>query len=305
MFDRRQFVQAGSALTLAAAVDPSFAQKAAEPTKAAAQLPGLASKVEPKASPAPAQAPAVDVIKPRHVLCFLGNWKSAAEADIIVRGLGRGFELDKEFSSFGKPDERMLESFKAAADRTNPSMTDEDWKAIEGHTSVAYVLSPFIERDKAVPIGIQTMVVMSNFLKGGKAVALKHESSGLAHGKARWLTMLDRAKAAKGEEVLAPLVLSTVRRPIVDKDKALYSCGAHLLGVRDIEVLGMKDEMNAVQLMDQLIAAQVKAGPTAPPPESMRAGPMSKPMSISLSATKRYGADELFFNPWGYLRVRA
>jgi hypothetical protein len=296
--DRRDFVLgvAAGVVGLPALAQEKAKQDAIQNVKG--KLPeGLTTTVTPPA------AKAAEQIKPRHIMCLLGNWKSIEEVHAVVSAIGKGFELDREFSIL-KNDDRMKKAFEASADRVVPSMQAEDWAAIEKHTAVAYVLSPLIERDKSVQLAVQAMVVMSNLLRAGKAVALKHDTSGLAHGKARWLELFDKAKASKGEDVFAPMIEAAVRRPIADK-QALYSCGAQLLGVRDVEVVGEKDERKAAQMMDQLINAQLRAGYNAPAPESMRLGMSGKAAPIVVTRTKRYEEDDFFYNPYGYLRVRA
>jgi hypothetical protein len=298
--DRRDFVL-GSVAAAGVMGVPAFAQEKAKQDavqNAKGKLPeGLATSTTPPAAKAP------EPIKPRHIMCFLGNWKSIEEVNIVVKALGKGFELDREFSIM-KNDDRMKKAFEASADRVSPSMQADDWTAIEKHTAVAYILSPPIDREKSVQIAVQAMVMMSNMLRAGKAVALKHDTAGLAHGKTRWLEILDKARASKGQDVFAPMIEATVRRPIADK-QALYSCGAQLLGVRDVEIVGEKDERKAAQMIDQLINAQLRAGYNAPAPEAMRLGMSGKAATIAVTRTKRYEEDDFFYNPYGYLRVKA
>ncbi len=240
------------------------------------------------------------VVKARHVICVLGGWKSIDEVAPIVKAFGRGFEIDKEYFAT-KPDERMKKAFESSADRTNPSMQDSDWKAIAGHMSVMYILSPPVDREKSITIAVQTLGLISTLLKAG-ALAVKCESPGLAHGKAQWLALGERAKSARDDALIQVLIEATVRRPIED-GKILFSCGAHLLGVRDVETVGVMDQRQAVKLMDNLITAQIKAGFDAAIPSSIRVGAVTNPVPITSGPNMRHETDDYFYNPFGYLRV--
>ncbi|VUD63074.1 hypothetical protein TDB9533_03169 [Thalassocella blandensis] len=65
------------------------------------------------------------------------------------------------------------------------------------------------------------------------ALAIKGESSGIAHGKLRWLELSERSK--EPENQLSSLYRAWVRLPISD-DSKLYSVGMHLIGMKDAEI---------------------------------------------------------------------
>ncbi len=114
---------------------------------------------------------------PRHVICVLGNWRDLDEVDAIVRQKGfSGFELDREFSQLS-PDDRMMGSFEASYDRVSPSMSGEDWNAVQKHGAVAYVLSPPILKDHAADISGGALLLTAALLRGG-GIAAKGEGRG-------------------------------------------------------------------------------------------------------------------------------
>jgi hypothetical protein len=241
------------------------------------------------------------VIKARHVICVLGDWRNFEAIKSLVESFGQGFSFDTEYSKTS-PDKRMTRSFDTSADRVDPSMTESDLKAIAGHKSVAYVISPPVDREKSLVVAKQTLELIAKFFAAG-ATAIKNESPGLAHGKARWLALIERAKTGAGDSATQALIEATVRRPI-GAENLLYSCGAHLLGVRDIETVGVKNERDAVKLMDRLITLQLKTDHATPAPTSIDSE-SAKPLKVTTSNSDHYEDDTFFYNPFGYLRINA
>ena len=241
------------------------------------------------------------VIKTRHVICVLGDWRSLAPVASLVAAFGQGFTFDDEESKTTS-DSRMVRAFDVSADRVESSMTAADLKAIAGHKAVAYVISPPVDREKSIIVAQQVLELIGKLFAAG-ATAIKNESPGLAHGKARWLALIQRAKAGTTDEATQALIEATVRRPI-GSDNLLYSCGAHLLGVRDVETVGIKNERDAVKIMDRLIAQQLKAGRSATSPTSIDSD-NGKPLPVALSDSEHYEDDSFMHNPFGYLRVKA
>jgi hypothetical protein len=245
------------------------------------------------------------VIKARHVICVLGEWRNLSAVSSLVESFGQGFTFDAEFSKTS-PDKRMTRAFDVSADRVDPSMTEADLKAIAGHKSVVYVLSPPVDREKSLIIARQTLELIAKLFAAG-ATAIKNESPGLAHGKARWLALIERAKitarAGASDDAMQALIEATVRRPI-SAENLLYSCGAHLFGLRDIETVGVKNERDAVKLMDRLIAMQLKAGYAAATPTSIESD-SKKLLPVTTSNSEHYESDSFLYNPFGYLSVKA
>jgi hypothetical protein len=245
------------------------------------------------------------VIKARHVICVLGDWRNFDTVKSLVESFGQGFTFDSEYSKTSA-DKRMTRAFDVSADRVDPSMTEADLKAIAGHKSVVYVLSAPIDREKSLIVARQTLELIGKLFAAG-ATAIKNESPGLAHGKARWLALVERAKTGAGasasDDATQALIEATVRRPI-SAENLLYSCGAHLFGLRDIETVGVKNERDAVKLMDRLIAMQLKAGYAAATPTSIESD-SKKPLPVTPSSNAHYDDDSFHYNPFGYLRVKA
>jgi hypothetical protein len=205
---------------------------------------------------------------PRHVICILGNWSELDEVDSIIEQFGHsGFELDREFSQLS-PDSRMATAFKASYDRVNPSMSMQDWGDIERHTTVAYILSPPVQKKLSVDISGQALLLTASLLKRG-GVAAKSESAGIAHGRNRWLELAtDYGNAKDKGDIHAQdtsLYWAWVRRPVIDDDDGVYySCGMHLLGERDCEIESSLDVPDTIEWMDLLGLYLVGDRPTRP-----------------------------------------
>lgn len=136
--------------------------------------------------------------------------------------------------------------------------------------------------------------VQNCFQIGARAV--KCESSGLAHGKERWIEL-----ASEPDD---PSQFWTwVRRPLCDEG-IIYSCGMHILGHPDIEVVGesISDSLELIDLFAMYIFVDR-------PGNRLKAGGVfslsseSPRYRISKADCNRYDDDEFFYNPSGYWRL--
>jgi hypothetical protein len=224
--------------------------------------------------------------------------------DALVAEAGAGqFTLDREFSTL-TPEPRMTDAFQASYDRATPSMTDEDWQAIQAHKSVMYVLSPPIPKEEAIEISGQTLQVIAALLRKG-GLAAKAESAGIAHGKNRWLQLAERyANAPKAHAGYAALFKAFVRRPIQTK-MLYYSCGMHLLGERDVEISTKLDDTVALEWIDLLCLYLVADRPTREVKEGdgFRLRDDGPRRIMNFWDCKRFSDDDFMYNPYGYIRL--
>ena len=246
------------------------------------------------------------MVLPRNVLCALGAWKSLAPVARLLRESGSGFELDEEHSQL-EPDRRMMSAFDAAADRVKPSLLREDRAAIMNHRAVLYLLSPRLPVGEAQQRSVQALALVQALLDGG-ATALKSESSGIAHGAARWRQLAKRAAAAAATgdrlERASALYAAWVRRPIRD-GAVLYSCGMHLLGEHDLELGPGEHLTEDLRWMDllalYLLAEQSDRG--LGEGEGFRQRPEGERRILRLRTCERYQPDDFAFNPYGYWQL--
>lgn len=231
---------------------------------------------------------------PRHILCVLGTWSKFDSVKEIVEKVGGGFELDIECSEL-EPDERMQMAFEACMDRVTPTMTDEDWTAIEEHSAVAYVLSPYMTADSAKMISGKLLMILSALLENG-GVAAKSESAGIAHGLAKWRQLIAAYEAEQAEEAKSRILYEAwVRRPIKEGD-LLYSVGMHLLGKPDIQVNDCV-ELKAVKLIDS-IALRILSSDRLSFYDDV-----GGECTVQLLPCERYTSEDPNHNPYGYVHL--
>ncbi len=241
----------------------------------------------------------------RHVLCVLGTGLDLDEVEVIAGK--EGFELDREYSET-EPDPRMPAAFEACAARA--SFTGADWAAVEEHDTVAYLLSPPVLPDASFTVARRSLVLTAELLRSG-ATAVKNESSGLTHGRERWLDLAAGVYTGLPEDSVVPLYRAWVKRPIA-ASSVHHSCGMHLLGAPDAElerppadggaepdadtVAGLLDAL-ALHLLTERPARDIEDG------EGFRLTPDAPQWILRHHPCERYEEDDIFFNPHGYWRL--
>jgi hypothetical protein len=240
---------------------------------------------------------------PRHVLCVLGSGLDLSEMERIAADFG-GLVLDREHSE-AEPDPRMPEAFKACM--AAASFDEADWAAVESHDTVGYLLSAPMMRDVAADTSRRVLAATAALLRSG-ASAVKNESSGITHGRDRWLALADRVADAKDEDLAGDLVTAWVKLPIYD-GRVLYSCGMHLLGAPEVEIEVHEDHQDdlpdLVTLLD-VLAIYLLTDPRAQEIKDGAGFRMTEhaPRRLLRTGTcDRYDEDDFFFNPYGYVRL--
>jgi hypothetical protein len=242
---------------------------------------------------------------PRHVLCVLGSGLDLSEIERIAADYG-GFVLDREYSET-EPDPRMPKAFKASM--AEASFDETDWAAVESHDTVGYLLSAPMMRELAADTSRRLLAATAALLRSG-ATAVKNESSGITHGRDRWLALADLAAAAEGEDLADTLVTAWVQRPIHDGE-VLYSCGMHLLGAPEVEIEVDEEQLTDDGLPDLVthldtLATYLLTDPRAEEIEDGAGFRMAEDAPRWLLRTGPYDRcdeDDLFFNPYGYVRL--
>ena len=229
-------------------------------------------------------------IQPRHVVCILNNDQD------VIRNLCKeypGFEYDEEYSH-GNFQEGMSTAFAASMECLIPSFVLEDQESIYKHTAVNYVLYPRMHKQDAVDISQKMLSFVAEAFKLG-ALAVKGESSGIAHGKLRWLELSERSK--EPENQLSSLYRAWVRLPISD-DSKLYSVGMHLIGMKDVEINNCD---SAIDDLDMFLLYLVvdRAEPNIKNGQTFSKDNESMVYTINGIDCNRYESDDFFYNPYG------
>jgi hypothetical protein len=229
-------------------------------------------------------------IQPRHVVCILNN-----DQDIIRKLCNDypDFQYDEEYSH-SNYQEGMSTAFAASMDCLIPSFLLEDQEAVAKHTAVSYVLSPHMHAGEEIDISQRMLSFVADSFSLG-ALAVKGESSGISHGKQRWLDLFERSKD-QGKQ-LGALYRAWVRLPISDIAK-IYSVGMHLIGMKDAEI----EQSNfAIDDLDSFLCYLVVDGaePNIKNGQTFSKDNESTIYTINAIDCSRYEKDDFFYNPFG------
>jgi hypothetical protein len=226
-------------------------------------------------------------VYPRIVLCVPGPWEG--REDLALR-LGPSFVLEEKRlrradgseafdAEFRGPDPRMRPAFQASACRLRPSLTPADFHAIQGHRSALYVLSDPFGRTTAAAAAARMIEIGRALIEAG-GIAVKCESSSIAHSAERW------------RQPDLPLFEAFVRLPIVSEIDELYSVGMHLLGrpdgIVDLKEFEPGDLRGATRVLEEFLRSQATPAGFVASPEPCTG----------------YGPEEFLWNRWGRLRLR-
>ena len=113
-------------------------------------------------------------VRARHVICVLHD-----DLEVLAKIAARfpGFLLDREHS-IDQPDDRMLEAFHVSMDRVEPSFTKADWRKIERHRAVGYVVSPRITRANARAVSTSALRLVKANQCNGRAIREAYKQLG-------------------------------------------------------------------------------------------------------------------------------
>ncbi|QND54723.1 hypothetical protein HB779_22700 (plasmid) [Phyllobacterium sp. 628] len=239
-------------------------------------------------------------VKPRHVLCFLGDEhgleRLSKAASAAIDSFATGFSIDDTYSQ-DEADENMSKSFEVCWDRVEPNAwLQSDEEAVANHKSVLYVLGPRMTPDNAVTVSAGALLLVDELIKAG-AVAVKGESAGVAHGLIRWRELiLQGSVALKNDDAFAlsrTCRLAFAKRPLAS-DTYLESLGYHLVGQPEVFVpKSHGTELESVAVMDAVADDILRHG----------LEPTLKDRGAPLSFASDYDEDEFKFNPYGAVKL--
>ncbi|WP_319054380.1 hypothetical protein [Streptomyces europaeiscabiei] len=252
-------------------------------------------------------------VTPRHVLCAVGVGLDPDVLSRVVDEAGGGdFELD-EFQR--EPDPRMREAFEAAVGAREATNDDEfgedDWAAVDAHDSVAYVLSPPISQANALDVSRRALAVTAALLANG-ATAVKNESSGVACGREQWLALASEAAAAETADDLVGALVRAWVVPVAYDGEMYFSCGMHLLGEADVELVSTATAEPELELLLEwmttmkiasyyLLTEQPEHG--IQDGEGFRIAQDAPRWIMNRMECERFEDDDFFHNPYGYWRL--
>jgi hypothetical protein len=189
----------------------------------------------------------------------------------------------------------VVRSFEAAA-RYDPAFGRGDLDAVGKHAEVLYVVGPNFPAAKADGEARAKLGLGGKLLEAG-GLAIKCESSGVAHSKSRWLDLSrDGSWAARFQAFVKPLITD---------DRDVWSCGLHLLGLPDLIVeksaLSAEEILRyfhvfSVYLLEECAGGGFRSGHT------FRPDAQSPRFRVRWEACSGYDEDDFFFNPFGRRR---
>jgi uncharacterized protein DUF4261 len=235
------------------------------------------------------------VTPPETVLCIPGPWKDRAE--LLVRIFENSGEymfagqilMHGEFKEYFElqvegPDPRMADAIAAAGRHW---ATAADLAQIASHNLVLYLVGPGGSRQRAESF----MRAAAGLLKAG-GMAVKVESSGIAHDRTTWLDMTKR------------LYLFSAHRAFVVSitGSDVYTCGMHNLGYPDAIVARAESE-DPGQLVYDFSRYVFTETPTIHPGETFSASPDAPCYRLTKEECRLYEEGSLFANPYGMWRL--
>lgn len=247
---------------------------------------------------------------PRIVMCLLGNNESKPHFECVLNSEN----IEHEFCD---RDPRMREVFSALY------LEKEDLDEVKDHSLVLYIRSDGYSEPEAPEIASRFLRVACKLLEAG-AVALKCDSSGIAHSRARWLelgrtcdlTVLSKGKAGNSElagDFWNALLCAYVQVRIYSPE-AFYSCGMHLLGYPDVIVSksvlqsALPDNASLVDSAVYLFSAFCIYLLDECPPGQFLSGNTFQPdldfptFRVIWEPCEDFAEDDLYFNPYGRWR---
>ena len=162
---------------------------------------------------------------PKIILCIPGDDDFRAKCEPLLKAENVEYE-------FRPHDPNLARAFKTAS-MSWPSIVPDEFRRIEAHTTVLYVLSKNFAAAEAAKTA-RAFLRVGRRLLGSGGIAIKVESSGIAHSRHRWTDfddLIDRSSASFWHI----LFRTFVQLPIGSRSD-LYSCGMHLLGAPDLIV---------------------------------------------------------------------
>jgi hypothetical protein len=228
------------------------------------------------------------------IICIPGPWADRSEflRAIITQEPAGEFMFaggilahpkgnDHVHLDFYEPYAEMREAFRLAG---QGRLSDLTLDAVGSHRGVAYLHFPVGWLEQRHRLTKFTQVVQRS---GG--VAVKVESSGVAHEWDRWFSLLS------GTTFDAYCSAVTL---IADSER-YYSCGMHHFSLPECSMPRSIDIREAADLMNRFNMYQIVEHPQLTSGHTFSLDPDSPHFRLFLSADARHDADDLFHNPHG------
>jgi hypothetical protein len=222
-----------------------------------------------------------------------GIWQNQREVMQALASKNAGFILagftlmdtatqETAFVELHEPDPRLVDVFETCG---YPWIDEQDLEQIAAHRSTLWVLSS----DVSISQARRMMNAGSALLKAG-GLAVKVETSGVAHSASRWNQFAESAE-------LFPLYCAYVN--LISGDQAIYSCGMHNFGLPDVSVCDEIGEEQATQLLNHFNCYQLEELPPLEEGHYFSLDEASPRYRLAYEACEEYERAHPFHNPFG------
>lgn len=233
---------------------------------------------------------------PLIALCIPGPWESrealaqaiaAQGEDTLLAGnvLRRGDRSARVELAEHDPD--LREDFA----QTGRLFNESDLAAIAAHRSAAWLIGP----GGSLAAGRAMMELADALLRAG-GLAVKVESSGVAHRAQDWLAQSARKETHVGALFIAWVALVALRG-------AVYSCGMHNLGFPDAIVSADLPPQRAGQLLKDFLMYLLHEQPALTEAHTFAVSGDEVRFRLTREPRPLFPADHLFHNPYGWWRL--
>ena len=234
------------------------------------------------------------------ILCIPGSWSDkndfAKSFQTVVRPADFVFggqivmnvrTEDKYRLEFRERDEYLAEAFFLSS---GESLNDETLRKIDSHKSIVYLIG-----SGGSPEECLKMIDLGEKIISAGGFGVKVETSGKAHSAEDWI----RFKNNYGVESLCEAFIQ-----LIGSDKTIHSCGMHNLGQPDVIIDRDNRKDEAEEIIEMFILG--KLGEVTSDNLSDISKEFTKHLprySVKKEPCDEYSPDDLFFNPYGMLRL--
>lgn len=240
-----------------------------------------------------------EVMSEQIIIGVPGVWKNHAEVSQALAAQNHnyifaGFTLmdtttqDVSFVEMQDYDPRLVDVFETLGDS---SITDQELEKIAQHRSTLWVLSSDVSIEQAR----RMMNVGRTLLKAG-GLAVKVESSGVAHSAKRW------QEFAASDDLLQ---MYCAYVSLVEGDEYFYSCGMHNFGLPDVSVDRNAGIADATRLLNQFNSYQLEDLPQLDEGDYFSLDEHSPRYKLTFEACEVFEPEHPFYNPFGRWHLRS
>jgi hypothetical protein len=227
---------------------------------------------------------------PKLVLCVVGDRDFGEVAEGVLAPGGVELEVRDH-------DPRIVEAFQASSFRPLPSLAPAELTAIGEHEKVVYLLSDHYGAAAGPEVARRMLGLGAELLAAG-GLGMKCESSGIAHGRERWLEL-----AAQADDVA---LFDAFVQYLIGDAEDFYTCGLHLLGRPDLVAARSlcQDPRDLAELFRVFALYLLIERPRFASGHTFQTERAAPRYQVTWEVCRGYDEDDVFFNPFGRQRFR-